>query len=116
MASNGSLKEFVHDAALGAIGAASADAFVEISRFPVVNDPVPDQFQPPGVDRWSVAEAAIYIPSAIAVAVGLLDVIGGKAIWPGFGKHLFGFGAGAILGTGFYETNVSRWLGIRDTT
>lgn len=117
MAKNGvSSSELLKDGALGAIAAASADMFVEVSRFPIVNDPLPSSFQPPGTDQWSVAEGAIYIPATIAVAIGLVDYIGGKSLFPGYSKRLLGYGAGAILGTWFYETNIARFLGIRDTT
>lgn len=115
MAGNGSLKEFVHEAALGAIAAASADMFLEVSRFPVANDPLPSTLQPPG-EQWSVAEGAILVPSAIAVAIGLIDVVGGKSLLPGYGRHLLGYGGGAILGVTFYENNIAKWLGIRDTS
>src|SRR5215467_13719630 len=112
----GTVKEFLKDAALGAVAGATVDGFLEISRFPVANEAFPSSLQFAGGEQLSNAEAVIYGLGTIAFVAGLLDVVGGKPIIPGWGKTLTAYGGGAILGTSFYESNISRWLGIREVS
>lgn len=115
MASNGSLKDFAKDAALGAAATASTDAFFEISRIPGFNDPAPNILQF-GTDKLSNIELALWIGSIFAAGIGFVEIVGGKSLLPGFGKTLAGYGLGGGLGLIFYENNIAPFLGIRDTT
>jgi hypothetical protein len=111
--SKGGIKNFVKDMALGAAAGATVDAFLEISHAPGVNDPSPFHLIDP---QESNAETILYGGSMLATVLGLIDVVGGKSLLPGFGSTLLGYGIGTFIGVQFYENEVIKWLGIRDTT
>ncbi len=109
----GGVKGFLKDAALGAAAAATVDAFLEVSHAPFFNDLSPIPIIDP---QASNAETIIYGSGLLASTLGLIDLVGGKSIIPGYGKSLLGYGLGAIIGVQFYENEIIKWLGIRDTT
>lgn len=111
--SAGGVKGFVKDIALGAASFATVDAFLEVSQFPNVNNKSPVNLVDP---QESLAETILYGSSISAIVLGLVDVVGGKAIIPGMGRSLLGYGIGGLFGTVFYENEIVKYLGIRDTT
>lgn len=110
---SGGIKGFVKDMALGAAAFATVDAFTEVSNAPGLNNPSPFNLVDP---QESITETVLYGSSLIAIVVGLVDVVGGKSIIPGYGKTLLGYGIGGFIGTQFYENEIIKYLGIRDTT
>jgi hypothetical protein len=111
--SAGGIKGFVKDMALGAAAGATVDAFLEVSHAPGVNNPSPFNLIDP---QESVAETALYGGAILATVLGLVDVVGGKALIPGFGKQLLAYGIGTYIGVQTYENEIIKYLGIRDTT
>ena len=110
---SGGIKGFVKDMALGAAAGATVDAFLEVSHAPAVNNPSPFNLVDP---QESLAETVLYGGSILATVLGLVDVVGGKALIPGYGKQLLGYGIGTFIGVQFYENEIIKYLGIRDTT
>lgn len=111
--SAGGVKGFVKDIALGAASFATVDAFLEVSQAPGVNNKSPVNLVDP---QESLAETILYGSSLAAIVLGLVDVVGGKSIVPGYGKTLLGYGIGGFIGTQFYENEIIKYLGIRDST
>lgn len=111
--SNGGVKGFVKDMALGAAAFATVDAFTEVSNAPGLNNKSPVNLVDP---QESLTETILYGSSIAAIVLGLIDVVGGRSIVPGYGKTLLGYGIGGFIGTQFYENEIIKYLGIRDTT
>lgn len=111
--SKGGIKNFVKDMALGAAAGATVDAFLEISHAPGVNDPSPLHLIDP---QESNAETILYGASLLAATLGLIDLVGGRKLIPGFGRELLPYGIGVYIGVQTYENEIIKYLGIRDTT
>ncbi len=109
----GGVKNFVKDMALGAAAAGTVDMFLEVSHTPFFNELSPIPIIDP---QASNAESIIYGAGLVASTLGLIDVVGGKAIIPGMGRSLLAYGLGSIIGVQFYENELIKWLGIRDST
>ena len=99
---------FAKTAAFAAAAGAVVDAFSEVSHFPILNDPAPIGGNP----NTSNAELIIYAAGALMTVAGLLDLVGGVRLG-GMGKEMLPAGAGLIIGTHYYESDLANMLGVR---
>jgi len=99
---------FAKTAAFAAAAGAVTDAFSEVTHFPILNDAAPIGNNP----NLSNAELIIYAIGGIMTICGFLDLVGGIR-FGGMGKELLPAGAGLLVGTHYYETDLSNMLGFR---
>ena len=101
----------IHDVimqlALGAGIGIVADAVVEITRFPVLNDT--GTF---GNTKVSNFELFFYGISLAGIAAGIIDIGWGKGVLT-FSKSMIFYLAGLIFGVSVYESTLSTMFGIR---
>lgn len=113
MASEGgsSVKGFVKDAAIAAVGSFALDFFVEVAGIPWLNE----QSSFPILDHQQTWIETIITGAGLASAgLGALSVFAGKTIIPGFGKEALATGVGLLAGETFYEHQFVKMAGIRN--
>ena len=103
----GNYMDFLTASAFGAAFGATADAFVEVSRFPYLNDVAPI-----GGPNMSNAEIIIYGGGALMAVLGYLDLITNSKLG-GIGKEMLPVGLGSVLGVHIYEHSLAQKLGVR---
>ena len=106
--SNSGYVNFAKTAAFGAAAGAIIDAFSEVSHMPVLNDAAPIGNNP----NMSNAEFVLYGSAVLMVVLGALDLIGGVK-FGNIGKELLPTGAGLLIGTHYYESDLANMLGVR---
>ena len=100
---------FASELLMGFIAGAGVDAFVEVTKFPVLNDQAP--IGGPGMTNYEMVAYGIGI---LASSLGFLTLVTGKGFqFGGVGKELFSSGLGVIVGTNIYENYLAQKLGIR---
>lgn len=100
---------FASEMFMGVVAGAGVDAFVEVTKFPVLNDQAP--VGGPGMTNYEMVAYGIGI---LASSLGLLSLVTGKGFsFGGVGKELFSSGIGVIVGTHLYENWGAQKLGIR---
>jgi len=101
------IHEVITQLALGAGIGIIADAVVEITRFPVLNDT--GTF---GNTKVSNFELFFYGVSIAGIAAGIIDIGWGRGVLT-FSRSMIFYLAGLIFGVSIYESTLSTMFGIR---
>jgi hypothetical protein len=101
--------QFAKEGIVGFVAGAGADAVVEVTKAPHLNDQAP--IGGPGLTNF---EMYSYGLGMLMTTVGAYSLLTGKNIaFGGIGKELFSTGLGIVLGVNIYEHVIAEKIGIR---